>query len=138
MPTLQRIVLAVLLFLATPSASTAQAVPPASEALFKRMLLERPDYASQPGRTTTVTIHEFHIERPVRWTMEYGQNPAQDRNTLVYRVRARYTVHSDNFNTATGRRYPPSSQEYRRRFNYYVGRNGRWTAEMTGTTADWH
>ncbi len=111
--------------------------PPASEALFRRMLMERPEYASQPGKTTTLTIHEFYVDRPVRWTMEYGENSTQDKNTLVYRVRARYTVSSDNVNTVTGQRYPPSSREYKRRFNYYIDRSGRWVAQMAGTTADW-
>lgn len=134
-----RVALACLLLLGVlPAAARAQAArtsPPASETLFRRMLVERPDYASSPGKTTTLTIQEFHVDRPVRWTMEYGQNPAQDKNTLVYKVRARYTVHAENFNTVTGQRYPPSSREYRRQFNYYVNRQGRWVAEMTG--ADW-
>jgi hypothetical protein len=123
--------------LVTAPAQGAQTPPPASEALFKRMLLERPEYASSPGRKNTLTIDEFHIAKPVRWTMEYGENPAQDKNTLVYKVRARYTVQSENINTVTGQRYPATSREYRRHFNYYVNRSGRWIAEMGPTTSDW-
>lgn len=129
-----------LLLAVAPVAAHAQAqrAAPASEALFRRMLMERPDYASQPGQNNTVTIQEFHIARPVRWTMEFGQNPTQDRNTMVYRVRARYTVHTVTFNTATGQRYSSSSREYRRWFNYYIDRRGQWVGMMTGTTSDWH
>ena len=122
-----------------PAAAQAQGTraAPASEALFRGMLQERPEYASSPGKTTTLTIQEFHIAKPVRWTMEYGDNAAQDKNTLVYKVRARYTVQAEHVNTVTGQRYPPSTREYRRAFNYYVNRGGRWVAEMAGTTADW-
>jgi hypothetical protein len=134
-------VLACSLPLATrPSVAHAQGTraAPASEAMFRRMLLERPEYASAPGRKNTLTIQEFHVAKPVRWTMEFGQNPAQDKNTLVYKVRARYTVQSENFNTVTGQRYPASAREYKRQFNYFVDRGGRWVAQMAGTTADWH
>ncbi len=134
----QALLAGLLLMSALPAtAQTAQKAPPASEALFRRMLTERPDYGSSPGTTRTVTIHEFHVARPVRWTQEFGNNPSQDRTTMVYRVRARYTVSSQSFNTATGQRYSDSSREYRRWFNYYLDR-GRWVAQMTGTTADWH
>ena len=125
---------------APPSAAqgrSARSAPPASDSLFRRMLLERPEYASSPGKTVTLAIHEFHVAKPVRWTMEYGQNPAQDKNTLVYKVRARYTVQSENINTVTGQRYPATSREYRRQFNYFVNRSGRWVAEMGPTTSDW-
>ena len=125
-----------------PAGARAQAArttpAPASEALFRRMLLERPDYASSPGKENTLIIQEFKVEKPVRWTMEYGDNPAQDKNTMVYKVQARYTVRSRNFNTGTGQTYPPSSRDYCRRFNYFVDRSGRWVAQMTGTTAACH
>ena len=116
---------------------SARSAPPASDSLFRRMLLERPEYASSPGRTVTLTIHEFHVAKPVRSPTEPGPSPAQDRNTLVYKVRARYTVHSENINTVTGERYPVTSRDYRRHFNYYMNRSGRWVAEVGPSTSDW-
>lgn len=128
--------------LASAAAATTRAAGPTSaaarEEMFKTMLRKRPDYMNSPGKKLSMTIHEFHIAPPVRWTMEYGNSPAQDKNTLVYKVKARYTIRTENFNTVTGKQYPPSSKEYKRRFNYYVDRKCKWVAEMTGTTADWH
>jgi hypothetical protein len=121
----------------TAHAQDERPAPPASEALFRRMLQERPEYASTPGRATTMTIHEFHVAKPVRWTTEYGADDAQDKNTLVYKVRARYTVQAENVNTVTGQRHAATSREYRRQYNYYVNRDGRWVARMGPTTADW-
>jgi hypothetical protein len=46
-------------------------------------------------------------------------------------------VHAENVNTVTGERHPPTSREYRRQFNYYVNRDGRWVARVGPTTSDW-
>lgn len=107
------------------------------EARFRRMIAERPDYASAPGQRRTVTFRAFYVDKPVPFTMVYGNSEAEDERTMVYKVRAHYDVHSENFNTVTGQVYPPSTRELKRRFNCFIGRTKQWKCEMTGTTADW-
>lgn len=105
---------------------------PPSEKLFKQMIATRPNHLSQPGATRTVTFHEFQISKPTSWTMEFGNNPAEDKNTKVYKVIARFTLSTDNFNTGTGQKYPPSSKEYKRAYNFYIDKSNKWVCMALG------
>jgi hypothetical protein len=122
----------------TPSSvEPAHAPQETLEARFRRMIAERPDYASSPGKRNRVVFRAFYVDKPVPFTMVYGNSEAEDERTMVYKVRAHYDVHSENFNTGTGQTYPPSTREVKRRFNCFIGRTKQWKCEMTGTTADW-
>jgi hypothetical protein len=123
---------ALLLLLVVISTSSFKDPPPASEKLFKEMIVNRPNHLSQPGATRTVTFHEFIMDRPVRRTMEYGNNTAEDKNTMVYKVIAKFTLFTENYNTATHQKYPSSSKEYRRAYDFYVDKNNKWVCMALG------
>jgi hypothetical protein len=103
-----------------------------SEKLFKQMIVNRPNHLSQPGATRTITFHEFQIFKPTTWTMEYGNNPGEDKNTKVYKVIAHFTLSTDNFNTGTGQKYPPSSKEYKRAYHFYIDKSNQWVCMALG------
>ena len=113
-----------------------KAPQPASEKLFKEMIANRPNHLSSPGASRTVTFHEFAIGKPVSWTMEYGNNKNEDKNTKVYKVIARFTLSTDNFNMGTGQKYPSSGKEYKRAYIFYVDKNNKWICMALGLTKD--
>ena len=47
-------------------------------------------------------MHEFKIFKPVSWTMEYGNNAREDKNTKVYKVITKFNLTTENFNTVAG------------------------------------
>lgn len=111
---------------------------PASEKLFKEMILNLPNYQSQPGTNLTLTFHEFNIAKPVSWTMEYGNNPGQDKNTKVYKVTAGFTLFKETFNTATGQKYSSSSKKYRRPYHFYIDRTKYWVCVPVGLSSGFY
>jgi len=109
---------------------------PASEKLFKQMIVNRPNHTSSPGATRTVTFHEFSIGKPFIRTMEYGNTPGADKKVKVYAVIARFTLDTDNQNTVTGQKYPSSRKEYRRPYEFYVDKTNQWVCVATGLTKE--
>lgn len=105
---------------------------PASEKLFKEMIVNRPNHLSQPGERRSITFQEFIISKPVRRTMEYGNNVAKDKNTMVYKVIARFTLSTQTYNTATNKQYSSSSKEYRRAYDFYIDKSNQWTCVALG------
>ena len=125
-----------LLLLVFISTSSFRDPAPASEKLFKEMIVNRPNHLSQPGANRTVTFHEFIISKPVRRTMEFGNNASEDKNTMVYKVIAKFTLTTENFNTATNQKYPTSTKEYRRAYDFYIDRNNKWVCMALGLSKD--
>ncbi|MCW3079424.1 hypothetical protein [Segetibacter sp.] len=123
---------ALLLLLVVISASSFRDPAPASEKLFKEMIVNRPNHLSQPGSNRTITFQEFTISRPVARTMEYGNSTAQDKNTMVYKVIAKFTLTTENYNTATQQKYSSSSKEYRRAYDFYIDKNNKWVCMALG------
>ena len=109
---------------------------PASEKMFKEMIVNRPNHLSSPGANRNITFHEFQMAKPVSWTMEYGNNANEDKNTKVYKVIAKFTLTTENFNTATGQKYQGSVKEYRRPYNFFVDKKGYWVCMALGLTKD--
>ena len=70
-----------------------------SEKLFKEMIKNLPNYQSQPGTNVSLTFNEFSISKPISWTMEYGYSAAEDKNTKIYKVIARFTLFKETYNT---------------------------------------
>lgn len=121
-----------LLLLLLISTTSFKDPAPASEKLFKEMIVNRPNHLSQPGQKRSLTFQEFLISKPVRRTLEYGNNAAKDKNTLVYKVIARFTLTTQSFNTATNQQYSLTSKEYRRAYDFYIDRNNQWTCMALG------
>lgn len=121
-----------LLLLLLISATSFKDPAPASEKLFKKMIMNRPNHLSQPGEKRSLTFQEFLIAKPVRRTLEYDNNPAKDKNTIVYRVIARFTLTTQSYNTATNQQYSLTSKDYRRAYDFYIDRNNEWTCMALG------
>lgn len=111
---------------------------PASEKLFKEMILNLPNYQSQPGKNVTLKFNEFKIAKPVSWTMEYGNNAALDKNTKIYKVIAGFTLYEETFNTASGQKYSSSSKKYRRPYHFYIDRNNNWVCIPVGLSGGFY
>ncbi|MDB5191578.1 MAG: hypothetical protein JWQ96_1141 [Segetibacter sp.] len=109
---------------------------PPSEKLFRQMIVNRPNHLSQPGAKRTVTIHELQVSKPTNWTMEFGNNPAADKNTKVYKVICRFTIVTENYNTVTAQKYSVDTKEYKRAYNFYIDRSNKWVCMALGLTKD--
>lgn len=89
-------------------------------------------YPSVEGEKRSVDFKEIKIGKPVNWTMEYGNNPAADKNTKVYKVIASFTVNKQTYNTATGKIYSTTAKNYKRPYNFYIDRTGSWVCTPLG------
>ena len=89
-------------------------------------------YSSIEGERRTVSFNEVKIGKPVNWTMEFGNNPSQDKNTKVYKVIATFTVNRQTYNTASGKIYNTTAKDYRRPYNFYIDRTGNWICSPGG------
>lgn len=125
----------ILLLLLVVATSSFIKPEPASEKLFKEMIVNRPNHLSQPGAKRSIQFHEFQIGKPVNWTMEFGNSPNTDKNTKVYKVIARFTLTTEHYNTVTNQTYPASSKEYRRAYNFYIDKKNEWVCMALGTGA---
>ena len=121
-----------LLLLLLISTSSFTPPAPASEKLFKEMIVNRPNHLSQPGSKRLLTFQEFKLSKPVRRTMEYGNNAGQDKNTMVYKVIAKFTLSTTTYNTATNKQYSSTAKEYRRAYDFYIDKNDKWVCMALG------
>lgn len=89
-------------------------------------------YPNVEGERRSVDFKEIKIGKPVKWTMEYGNNPAADKNTKVYKVVAIFTVNRQTFNTASGKIYSTTAKNYKRTYDFYIDRTGNWVCVPLG------
>ncbi len=121
-----------LLSLIIISGSVIVNAQPASEKLFKEMISNMPNYQSSPGTSLSLVFQEFSMSKPVQRTLEYGYNKASDKSTKVYKVIARFSLSTQTYNTATGKKYSFSTKEYRRPYDFYTDKNNRWVCVPVG------
>ena len=132
---MKKISLVSIAFLFTVAVVHAQ---PPSEKLFKEMILRLPNYTSQPGTNFTIVFNQFIISKPVTWTMEYGYNAAQDKNTKVYKVIAGFTLYTETYNTQSGQKYSSTSKKYRRPYNFYIDKTKNWVCTPVGLSSGYY
>jgi CRISPR/Cas system-associated endonuclease/helicase Cas3 len=113
------------------SISTLHAQAP-GEKLVKDKITNLAHHLSKEGERRSVTFKEVKIGKPVNWTMEYGNNPAADKNTKVYKVIATFTVNRQTYNTASGKVYSTTATDYKRPYNFYIDRTGNWVCTPLG------
>ena len=89
-------------------------------------------YPSVEGERRSVVFKEVKIGRPVKWTMEFGNNPGADKNTKVYKVIASFTVNRQTFNTASGKIYSTTAKKHRRPYDFYIDTTGSWVCVPQG------
>lgn len=111
---------------------------PATEKMFKEMILNLPNYKSKPGTNFTLVFSQFSISKPVKWTMEYGNNPSQDKNTKVYKVIADFTLTQETYNTQSGKKYSTDIKKHRRPYNFYIDRSGNWVCVPVGLSSGYY
>lgn len=127
-----------LLFILILFSSVFVAAQPPSEKLFKEMITNLPNYQSQPGTNFSLTFNEFSISKPIRWTMEYGNNAGEDKNTKIYKVIARFTLFQETYNTKSGQKYSSSSKEYKRPYNFYIDKTNHWKCVPVGLSGGYY
>ena len=92
-------------------------------------------YPSVEGERRSVDFKEIKIGKPVKWTMEYGNNPAADKNTKVFKVIASFAVNRQTFNTASGKIYSTTATNYKRPYDFYIDRTGSWVCIPLGLSS---
>ena len=103
-----------------------------SEKFVKEKIANLAHHLSTEGERRSVTFKQVIIGKPVKWTMEYGNNPAADKNTKVYKVIATFTVNRQTYNTASGKIYSTTAKEYKRPYDFYIDKTGNWICNPTG------
>jgi CRISPR/Cas system-associated endonuclease/helicase Cas3 len=101
-----------------------------SEKFVKQKISEL--YPNVEGERRSVDFKEIKIGKPVKWTMEYGNNPGADKNTKVYKVIATFTVNRQTFNTASGKIYSTTAKDHKRPYDFYIDRTGSWVCSPLG------